>query len=88
MERKERDRKRKQQAIERVRNASQLFENEMKKAEKFKSYEPDLDDLEAMARTFETLAKSMKKMNSKALKLKGYMWREEDDTATKGYIES
>lgn len=79
MDRKQRDRKRKQQAIERVRTATQGFEKEIRRSEQVKGYEPDLDDLEALSRYFEGVVKCMKKLNDKAIKKKGHMWEESED---------
>ena len=66
MNKEDRDRKRRQRAIERVRVASQDFENELNKADKVKGYTPDLDDLEKLAQCFENLTKCMKGLNKKA----------------------
>lgn len=78
MDKKLRDRKRKQSAIERVRKASHDFEREMQRIEQVKGYEPDLDDLEALARYFEGCVKTMRRLSDKAIKEKGHMWEVQD----------
>ena len=70
MNKEDRDYKRRQKALGRVRSAAQLFENEINKAERFKGYDPDLEDLEDLARYFEGCAKCIKKINTKALRCK------------------
>lgn len=79
MDKKLRDRKRKQAAIERVKDATQAFEREMNRCEQMKWYEPDLDDLEVLARYFEGCTKAMRHLNDKALKMKGKEWQKEED---------
>lgn len=82
MDKKLRDRKRKQSAIERVRAATQGFEREMNRCEQMRWYEPDLDDLEVLARYFEGCVKAMKHLNDKALKQKQMNWRVSEDGET------
>jgi hypothetical protein len=64
----DRDRKRRTKAINRVEAAAHLFEVEFQKAQKNEGYSPDLDDLEALARYFEGAAKTMCRLNKKAIK--------------------
>ena len=68
MNKEDRDHKRRRKALNRVEAAAQLFENEIKKANRFRDYSPDLDDLEMLARYFEGAAKAIQKLNNKALK--------------------
>ena len=82
MDRKLRDRKRKQTAVERVRSSVQAFEREMHRSERLKAYEPDLDDLEALARYFEGAVKCMKRLNDKAVQKKGQEWEVSTDGTT------
>ena len=77
-----RDRKRKQSAIERVRHAAEEFDREMKRSERMKGYEPDLDDLEVLARYFEGVAKAMKHLNDKSTKKQKIEWGVSDDGQT------
>jgi hypothetical protein len=68
MDRLERDRKKRRKALDRVEKAAQLFEVEFLKAQRNKGYSPDLEDLEELARYFEGAAKTMSRLNKKALK--------------------
>lgn len=79
MDKRTRDRKRKQSAIERVRIAVQSFEREMSRNNALTYYEPDLDDLEALARMFENLTKSMRRINDRALAAKKSTWEVDAD---------
>ena len=62
----DRDKKRRQRAIERIRIACQEYEAEINKAEKAKGYIPDLDDLEKLVKCFENLTKCIRGLNRKA----------------------
>lgn len=76
MNKEDRDRKRRRRAENRAEAAAELFINEMNKADRFRDYYPDLDDLEMLTRYFEGAAKAIKKLNDKAIK-KGRHYHEE-----------
>lgn len=80
MNKEDRDKKRRQRAIERVKVASQDFENELNKAEKIKGYTPDLDDLEKLAQCFENMTKCMKGLNRKADKARRDFYNEDKES--------
>ena len=58
MDKADRDRKRRQKALNRVEKAYYLFTNEAAKALGNEEYIPDLDDLETLAKYFEGAAKT------------------------------
>ena len=68
MEKDDRDRKRRQKALNRVEKAYYVFVNEITKTLNAEDYYPDLDDLEALARYFEGAAKAICRLNKKAVK--------------------
>lgn len=68
MDKADRDRKRRQKALNRVEKAYYLFTNEAAKALGNEEYIPDLDDLETLAKYFEGAAKNISKLNGKAQK--------------------
>lgn len=78
MNKEDRDKKRRQKAIERVKVATQDFETEMNKAEKHKDYYPDLDDLEKLAKCFENIVKCMKGLNKKADKARKEFYEDKE----------
>ena len=76
MNKEDRDRKKRRKAENRAEAAAELFISEMNKADRYRDYYPDLEDLEMLARYFEGAAKAIKKLNDKAIKKRNHYHEE------------